>query len=190
MDLDFVTVVSGLPRSGTSMMMQALEAGGIPVITEHIRESDEDNPKGYYEFEPVKQTKTDSSWVSEAVGKVVKMVYRLLYDLPGGFEYRIVFMRRNIDEIMLSQKTMLERSGKKGADASTEKMVELFTRELEKVDKWIAEQDNFSMISVDYGEMIESAESQCQRVNEFLGGKLNADKMLSVVDPSLYRNRK
>ena len=190
MDSDFVTVVSGLPRSGTSMMMQALEMGGMSVLTDHIRASDEDNPKGYYEFELVKKTKTDSSWVSDSVGKAVKMVYRLLYDLPKDYEYRVIFMRRNIDEILLSQETMLKRTGQKGADISGEKLAELFKRELEKVDKWIAEQDNFSIISVNYQEMVESPLSQCQRVNEFLTGNLDVDKMLSVVDPSLYRNRK
>ncbi|MFC1739359.1 sulfotransferase family protein [Planctomycetota bacterium] len=190
MDFDFVTVVSGLPRSGTSMMMQALEAGGMPVLTDHIRAGDEDNPRGYYEFELVKKTKTDASWVSDAVGKAVKMVYRLLYDLPEDYEYRVIFMRRNIDEIMLSQKIMLERTGKKGANISSEELAELFKRDLEKVDKWIAEQNNFSIISVNYKEMVESPLTQCQRVNEFLTGNLDVDKMLSVVDTSLYRNRK
>jgi hypothetical protein len=190
MDLDFVTVVSGLPRSGTSMMMQVLEAGGMPMLTDHIRKSDEDNPKGYYEFEPVKKTSEDSSWVPDAVGKVIKMVYRLLYDLPGDYKYRVVFMRRNIEEILVSQDKMLERSGQKGADISNEKLAELFKTDLEKVDKWIAEQDNFSVISVNYKQMIESPEDECQRVNNFLSGILDVDKMLSVVDPSLYRNRK
>jgi hypothetical protein len=190
MSLDFITVVSGLPRSGTSMMMQALEAGGMPVLTDHIRKSDEDNPKGYYEFEPVKKTKTDSSWVPEAVGKVVKMVYRLLYDLPEGYEYRVVFMRRNIEEILLSQNIMLERSGQNSNDVSTEKLAEMFKRDLEKIESWISNQGNFSIISVDYKEMIESPIAQSQRVNGFLGGELDIEKMSLVVDPSLYRNRK
>jgi hypothetical protein len=187
---DFVTVVSGLPRSGTSMMMQALEAGGMLVLTDNIRMSDEDNPKGYYEFEPVKRTKTDPSWLPGAVGKAVKMVYRLLYDLPGDYEYRVIFMRRNIDEILLSQNIMLERSQQKGAEVSNEKLAEMFKKDLKKVHEWAASQDNFSLISVHYKEMIESPATQCQRVNEFLGDRLEVDKMLLVVDASLYRNRK
>ncbi|MHC4293732.1 MAG: sulfotransferase family protein, partial [Planctomycetota bacterium] len=159
-------------------------------VTDHIRKSDEDNPKGYYEFEPVKRTNEDPSWIAGAVGKVVKMVYRLLYDLPADHKYRVVFMRRNIEEILVSQDKMLERSGQKGADISNEKLAKLFKTDLEKVDKWIAAQDNFSVISVNYGQMIKSPMAECQRVNDFLSEILDVDKMLSVVDPSLYRNRK
>ena len=104
----FVTIVSGLPRSGTSMMMQAIAAGGIPALTDGFRAADVDNPRGYYEFEPVKKTREDASWLDRAGGKVVKMVYRLLYDLPAeGYEYRVVFMRRDIREVLASQKKML-----------------------------------------------------------------------------------
>src|SRR5574337_153211 len=100
---DVITIVSGLPRSGTSMMMQMLHRGGIPAVTDEIRSADEDNPKGYYEFEPVKKTKEDASWLARAGGKVVKMVYRLLYDLPGDYAYHVVFMRRNLREVIASQ---------------------------------------------------------------------------------------
>lgn len=118
--IDFITVVSGLPRSGTSMMMQILEAGSMPILTDYIRKSDEDNPQGYYEFEPVKKNKDDPSWVSDGTGKAVKMVYRLLYDLPKDFEYRVIFMRRIIDEVLISQAKMLKRNAKKGTDISDE----------------------------------------------------------------------
>ena len=190
MNSDFVTIVSGLPRSGTSMMMQALKAGGMSVLTDNMRKSDEDNPKGYYEFESVKKTKADPSWVSDAVGKSVKMVYRLLYDLPKGYEYRVILMRRNLDEILLSQKIMLERSGQQGSGISDKKLAELFKTDIEKFDEWIDNQDNFSVFPVHYKEMIESPIDQCQRVNEFLDGKLDVEKMISAVDTSLYRNRK
>jgi len=190
MECNFITIVSGLPRSGTSMMMQALQAGGMPVLTDDIRKSDIENPKGYYEFEPVKKTKDDPSWVPQAVGKVVKMVYRLLYDLPKDYEYRVIFMDRNIDEIMVSQRTMLERSGKKGADIDDEKLALLLKEELEKVYKWVKEQDNFSMIKVGYKDMVQDPPSQCALVNEFLGNPLDTDKMASVTDASLYRNRR
>ena len=91
-ETESVTVVSGLPRSGTSMMMRILEAGGMDVLTDQIRTADVDNPRGYYEFEPVKKTKDDPSWIPEAAGKAVKMVYQLLYDLPDGFHYQILMM--------------------------------------------------------------------------------------------------
>lgn len=187
--LPFITIVSGLPRSGTSMMMQVIEAGGIPALTDHLRAKDEDNPQGYYEFEPVKKTKEDPSWVPGARGKVVKMVYRLLYDLPDDYEYRVIFMRRNTDEVLTSQKKMLQRSGKQGAAVSDEKLKELFLAELEKFDRWIATRKNFSILSIDYSDMVASPGTQCKRINEFLGGVLDCDRAAAAVDPSLYRNR-
>ena len=185
----FITIVSGLPRSGTSMMMQVIEAGGVPALTDNLRTRDEDNPQGYYEFEPVKKTKEDPSWVPGARGKVVKMVYRLLYDLPGDQEYRVIFMRRNIDEVLASQKIMLQRSGKQGAAISDERLKELFVGELEKFEHWIATRKNFSILSVDYSDMVASPGTQCKRINEFLGGILDCDRAAAAVDPSLYRNR-
>jgi hypothetical protein len=185
----FITIVSGLPRSGTSMMMQVIEAGGVPALTDNLRTRDEDNPQGYYEFEPVKKTKEDPSWVPGARGKVVKMVYRLLYDLPGDQEYRVIFMRRNIDEVLASQKIMLQRSGKQGAAISDERLKELFVGELEKFEHWIATRKNFSILSVEYSDMVASPGTQCKRINEFLGGVLDCDRAAAAVDPSLYRNR-
>ena len=110
-----IVVVSGLPRSGTSLMMQMLDRGGIPALIDHERGADVDNPRGYYEFEAVKRTKDDSAWVSEAKGKVVKMVSSLLYDLPDTAKYRVVFQRRNFDEMLDSQVKMLKRLGKPSA---------------------------------------------------------------------------
>lgn len=187
--LPFITIVSGLPRSGTSMMMQVIEAGGIPALTDNLRTKDEDNPQGYYEFEPVKKTREDPAWVPGARGKVVKMVYRLLYDLPADHEYRVIFMRRNIDEVLASQKKMLQRSGKQGAAISDEKLKELFMAELDKFNRWIAAQPNFSIIEVDYSDMVASPATQCKRINGFLGGVLDGDRAAAAVDPSLYRNR-
>ena len=189
MKLPFITIVSGLPRSGTSMMMQAIEAGGIPALTDNIRKKDEDNPKGYYEFELAKKAKDDPSWVPGARGKVVKMVYALLYDLPEEYEYCVIFMRRDINEVLVSQKIMLQRSGKQGASISDEKLAELFKAQLEKFDHWIVERKNFSILSVDYKDMITSPKSQCERINNFLGGILDIEASVAAVDPSLYRNR-
>ena len=189
MDVPFITIVSGLPRSGTSMMMQAIEAGGIPALADHIREKDEDNPKGYYEFEPVKKTKDDPSWVPGARGKVVKMVYSLLYDLPETYEYRVIFMRRNMDEVLASQKKMLERSGKQGASVSDEKLSELFAAQLAKFDRWVESRNNLALLSINYKDMIASPKVECEKIGEFLGGALDTDAAAAAVDPSLYRNR-
>ena len=186
---DYVILVSGLPRTGTSMMMKAIHAGGIEPIVDNIRKADEDNPKGYYEFEPVKKTKEDASWLNDASGKVAKMVYRLLYDLPAEFQYRVVFMRRDIKEVLASQNKMLERSGKSGGGISDEQMEALFAAELAKCEKWLTEQPNFSVLSVVHRDMINDAATQVQKINDFLDGGLDTEAMASTVDPALYRNR-
>ncbi len=164
----YVIIVSGLPRSGTSMMMKAIHAGGIEPLVDHVRKADEDNPKGYYEFEPVKQTKHDASWLQRAAGKVVKMVYRLLYDLPAGYDYRIIFMRRDLAEVLASQKKMLERSGKAGGGLAEEKMALLFKAELSNCEKWLDEQSNFKVLYINHRDMINNPLMECQNINAFL----------------------
>ncbi len=171
------------------MMMQVIEAGGIPALTDNVRKRDEDNPRGYYEFEPVKRTKKDPSWVAGARGKVVKMVYRLVYDLPNGYEYRVIFMQRNIDEVLASQKIMLERLGRQGATIGDEKLKELFTAELTTFNRWISNHSNFSICTVNYRAMITSPIAECERINAFLGGILNVKAAAAAVQPDLYRNR-
>jgi hypothetical protein len=189
MSPDFITIVSGLPRSGTSMMMQVLEAGGLAVLTDNLRKQDADNPRGYYEYEPVKQTKQDPSWVPGACGKVVKVIYSLLYDLPSGFDYRVIFMQRNLDEVLASQKTMLERSNTEGANVTDEKLTEVFTRQLAKFDDWIATRKEFRILRVNHRDMITAPMVQCERINGLLDGILDLEKAVSAVDPSLYRKR-
>ena len=189
MDRTFVTIVSGLPRSGTSMMMQMLVAGGLEPMTDQIREANVDNPKGYYELEAVKKTKDDASWLAEAGGKVVKMIYRLVYDLPGEREFRVVFMRRDVTEVLASQAKMLARRGEDGAKIPPEKMATLFEGELAKFDAWIDEQDNFSILRIDYAAAVKDPLAQAERVSSFLGGDLDAVAMAASIDPDLYRNQ-
>jgi hypothetical protein len=186
---EFLTVVSGLPRSGTSMMMRMLEQGGLDVLTDHVRTPDDDNPNGYYEFEAVKQTKEDASWLEASEGKAVKMVYRLLYDLPADRSYRVLFMRRELEEILASQKVMLQRHGM--ADGVSEaQMSALFRAEINAFYKWVRQQKHIELIDVDYNRMVADSRREIARVNEFLGGVLDEAAMASVVDESLYRNRK
>lgn len=186
----YVTIVSGLPRSGTSMMMRMLSEGGLPPLIDNVRKADEDNPEGYYEFEPVKQTKKDAAWLQHAGGKVVKMVYRLLYDLPAGHQYRVLFMRRRLEEVIKSQEVMLERKGKTGGDMSDEKLIGIFRDEIAKCDEWVKKQPHFSMLMVDYNEIVQSPEPCVDRIHAFLGGGLDRDRMLAVVNPKLYRQRR
>lgn len=186
---DYVIIISGLPRSGTSMMMKAIHAGGIEPMIDHLRKPDEDNPKGYYEFEPVKKTKEDASWLKKASGKVVKMVYRLLYDLPAEYQYRVIFMQRDMKEVLASQNKMLERSGKTGGGISDEQMEQLFAGELAKCEKWLTEQPNFKMLYINHRDMINDGLAQAQKINDFLDGGMDKDAMAATVDPTLYRNR-
>jgi hypothetical protein len=187
---NFLTIVSGLPRSGTSMMMRMMETGGLPVMIDLIREADDDNPNGYYEFEAVKHTKEDPTWLDDSDGKVVKMVYRLLYDLPEDRTYYVLFMGRHLDEVLASQRVMLERHGN-GADGITDaQMRAMFQAEIDKFFKWIADRPCFKMIRVDYNNLLADPRAELTKVNEFLGGGLDVEAMAASVDPSLYRNRK
>jgi hypothetical protein len=170
-------------------MMQVLEAGGMPILTDGVRCADEDNPRGYYEFEPVKNTARDSRWLAQATGKAVKMVYRLLRDLPREYEYRVIFMRRKVDEVLVSQKIMLTRSNRDGSDVPDERMAAIFEKDVAATCHWIEAQDNFRLLAVDYGEMIRSPLPECQRISGFLGGGFDAARMASAVDPALYRNK-
>ena len=189
MDSEPITIVSGLPRSGTSMMMKMLEAGGVQVLTDRIRTADEDNPKGYYEFERVKQIETDKAWLPEAQGKAVKMVGALLRHLPSDYVYNIVFMRRHIEEILASQRQMLIRRGEPTDRVSDERMAKLFQRHLDQLEAWLAEQPNMEVLYVHYSDILAEPVEQAVRVNQFLGGNLDQDKMAAIVDPSLYRQR-
>jgi hypothetical protein len=170
------------------MMMRMLEMGGLPVLTDHVRTADDDNPNGYYEFEAVKQTKEDDSWLQDSEGKAVKMVYRLLYDLPKDRSYKVLFMRRKMEEVLASQKVMLQRHGM--ADGvSEEQMAALFKAEIDSFYKWLAAQRHIELIDVDYNRMQQDTRGEVARVNQFLGGTLDEQAMARVVDQSLYRNR-
>ena len=186
-----VTIVSGLPRSGTSMMMKMLEAGGIPPLTDKVRTADDDNPKGYYEFERVKQMdKGDTDWMADAQGKTVKVISQLLRYLPAEYEYKVIFMRRNMSEILASQKKMLINRGEDPDQASDEEISALFEKHLNSVMDWMAAQPNVSVIYIHYSDMLANPVPQAAQLNEFLGGSMNTEAMSEVVDLNLYRNRK
>jgi len=184
-----ITIVSGLPRSGTSLAMQMLAAGGLQLLTDGLRKPDEDNRLGFYELEAVKKTKSDASWLAGASGKVVKVVYRLLYDLPPEWHYRVVFLQRQMEEVLASQKLMLQRHGREtGAD--DEAMMRVFHKELAKVQEWLRGQPNFSVLNVDYNQLVIAPRVAAAEINEFLGGGLNIEAMAAAVDPTQYRQRR
>jgi len=180
-----ITIVSGLPRSGTSMMMQMLTAGGIEVLSDFIREPDSNNPKGYYEYEKVKNLAKDNTWLNEAEGKVVKIISQLLQFLPAEFEYDVIFMDRDLDEILRSQQIMLG----KDPDVYPTAIANAFTKELQKVDAWAKAQPGVRLRHVNYKDVIENPILIAHEINEFLSDRLDVEKMIDAVEPDLYRNR-
>lgn len=188
---DHIIVVSGLPRSGTSMMMKMLEAGGLPILTDNLREADANNPKGYYEFERVKELPNgDHGWVPEAGGKVVKIVTGLIMHLPSDARYKVIFMQRAMKEVLSSQKKMLGRLGKEDDKVEDEKMKKIYQEHLKQVNAWIAKQPNIEVLYVNYNTMLGSPLESLQKIREFLGGDMDVNVMAAVVDKELYRERK
>jgi hypothetical protein len=186
-----IVIVSGLPRSGTSMMMKMLDAAGIPIMTDQVRTADVDNPKGYFEFERVKDLEKDPdrSWVQGARGKALKVISWLLKDLPDDNAYQIVFMRRDIDEVLASQNKMLEHRGEENtADDAT--MAEAYRNHLASVRIMAKKKPNWSLIEIRYDEAIREPAKVAKQVNAFLGGRYDERRMLEAVDEKLYRNRR
>jgi hypothetical protein len=171
------------------MMMHMLEVGGIPVLIDNIRKADVHNPDGYYEFEPVKRLGKDASWMANARGKAVKIVYRLLYELPTEHEYRVIFMKRKLEEVLASQQEMLQGLNEKGGVLDDAQLAILFRRELQMLDEWIRAQKNIGILYVSYNDMVREPTSLVGEVGCFLGRGLDLGAMARVVDFRLYRQR-
>ena len=184
-----ITIVSGLPRSGTSLMMQMLDAGGLPVLSDGERKADTDNPKGYLEWERIKQLPKDPSLIAEAEGKVVKVISQLILSLTTGHDYRIVFMQRPLPEVLKSQDEMLRRRG--NADAITDNSVfeEAFQRHLIEVNQWLASKPNVQVLRVHYHRILREPKAVAEEVAAFLKVPLDVAAMAAQVDGTLYRNR-
>ena len=183
-----ITIVSGLPRSGTSLMMQMLEKGGMQVATDGRRQADEDNPRGYYEVEDVKRLQTDASWIPEMRGQALKVISQLLFSLPSTEKYQVLFMQRDLEEVLASQAAMLARSGKAGA-GSVEMLRKAFTAHLQKLESWLPQQEHIELLRLPYAEVVSEPEQAAEQVAGFLGVELNTEAMASAVDVGLYRNR-
>jgi hypothetical protein len=189
MQSEFITIVSGLPRSITSLMMQMLAAGGLPPLTDNLRAADESNLRGYFEFEPVKRLRSDRSWLNQARGHAVKIIHVLVRELPvdGQFHYRLLLMKRPIEEILASQRAMLERQGKASADDAT--LAKIFRSQLEQLEQWLAAQSAFSFLAVDYHRVLKEPLDVAREVHAFLHQNLNLEAMAAAVDPALYHQR-
>lgn len=186
---EFITIVSGLPRSGTSMLMKMLEAGGLKPLTDEIRKADTDNPKGYYEFERVKKLETDKAWLPEARGRVVKIISMLLQHLPPDYAYKVIFIRRDIREVLASQRQMLIRRGEAPDKVSDDEMAVMYESHLRRVENWLASQPAFQVLYLNHRDIMTDPAGAARTVNRFLGGQLDEKQMTAVVDEGLYRQR-
>jgi predicted AlkP superfamily phosphohydrolase/phosphomutase/tetratricopeptide (TPR) repeat protein len=186
---EVITVVSGLPRSGTSMMMQMLASGGLEPYTDAAREPDEDNPRGYYEHKKATELARDTGWVHEARGKVVKIVAQLLPFLPTDEKYHIVFMKRDLREVIASQRTMLERLGRSGAEIEDDRLMSTLARQVDSVMQWIGTSGCARIRQVDYADAVADPSAVASAVAPFVAGGLDAAKMAGAVDPSLRRQK-
>jgi len=186
-----VVIVSGLPRSGTSMAMKMLEAGGMELVVDNIRTADEDNPKGYYEDERVKDLSEmeDISWLKEARGKVIKIVSSLLNHLPESNTYKVVFMRRNLHEVLASQTKMLDRRDEESHTEDAD-LLSMYEAHLAKVEFQLRFRSNFETLYVDFSDAIRDPATHVRRIADFVGGDLDVERMAEAVDGSLYRNRR
>jgi hypothetical protein len=187
-----IVVVSGLPRSGTSMAMKMLQAGGLEVVTDGLRAADESNPKGYFELEAVKELDKngDTAWLKDARGKAVKIISFLLTWLPEEHDYRVIFMQRDLHEVLASQNKMLvQRAETPGTAAEDERMRQHYEAHLTKVHRFLSSRSCFSVLRLDYRSALERPRDEAQRINEFIGGGLDVNRMAEVGDPTLYRNR-
>lgn len=184
-----IILVSGLPRSGTSLMMQMLQAGGLDLLMDEHRPADPDNPRGYYEYEPVKALGRDNSWLPRVEGKAVKVVSALLTYLPAGLNYQIILMQRPMAEVLASQKQMLQRLGRQGSTADDQTLGKIFGRQLAETENWLARQAHITVLSVNYRDVLQDPESSASLVARFIGLPLNIAEMAAVVDPTLYRQR-
>ena len=173
------------------MLMGMLSAGGLELVSDGIRTADEDNPKGYYELEQVKELDKagDTSWLADASGKGVKIISFLLQHLPDDYRYKIIFMRRSLPEVLASQRKMLERRGETPGDADDEEMAQLFTAHLDKVKNQLAARSNCEVLYIDHRDAVQSPAAVASQINNFLDDRLDVDAMTRVVDQQLYRNR-
>jgi len=186
-----VVVVSGLPRSGTSMMMRMLQAGGMPTLTDEARGADESNPHGYFEFSPTKDvgTAADTRWLDEARGKAVKLVSPLLEHLPSGYDYRIILMQRDLREVITSQNVMLARRGEPASQMPDDELLAAYQKHLQAIRRSIAARSDMSSIEVTYADALAHPLEQARRICAFVERPLDEARMAEAVDRNLYRNK-
>jgi len=183
-----ITIVSGLPRSGTSLMMQMLEAGGMPLLTDRERKPDIDNPRGYCEWEPIKLLPKEPNRIDEAEGKAVKVITQLLLSLPPGRSYKLIFMERPLPEVLASQDEMLKRRGPTDS-VDPALLASAFRNHMKEVVAWLEQREDIPVCRMGYRKVLSDPSGSAKTVRDFLDLELNVEAMALAVDPSLYRNR-
>jgi len=168
--------------------MQMLYAGGHPILADDKRAPNEDNPRGYFEYQPVRATARDVSWVGDAQGKAVKVIYLLIEHLPRNYFYRVILMHRDLSEVVASQAAMLARKGAAAA-ATPERLASIYDSQMAGVKRLLRSAPCFEAIEVGFASCIAEPRNTAREVNRFLGGSLDEIAMSHAVDPSLYRNR-
>ena len=184
-----IIIVSGLPRSGTSLMMQMLAAGGLPVLSDGERKADEDNPRGYYEWERIKLLPRDPACIAEAEGKVVKVISQLLFTLPRGRDYRIIFMERPLAEVVASQAEMIQRRGTTGPALGQAVLLAGLQAHLNQVQAWLKASSHIPVQRVAYHELLGNPSGTSEALATFLQRPLDTAAMAGQVDTALYRHR-
>jgi len=169
--------------------MQMLAAGGMQVLTDGQRTADQHNPRGYFELEAVKHTRTDHYWLAQAEGKAVKVVHLLLPHLPVDREYRVIFMQRDLTEVIASQHVMLKQQGRPAATLPDSRLAAIFEKQLADVLQWLTQNPNFRVLHLRHQDVIVMPLTAAQQIATFLGGDLDPKRMAAAVEPKLYRQR-
>jgi LPS sulfotransferase NodH len=184
----FVTIVTGVPRSGTSLLMQVLAAGGLPPLADDARPPDADNPRGYFEWQPAKRLPAQSGWLAEAQGRAVKVVHALVPALPEGFAYRLILVRRAFAEVLASQERMLARRGETSPPLPPSRLAAIFEAQLAEVAAFARER-GAPLLEVSHARLLAEPGGACAEIAAFLGGGLDAAAMVRAVEPALHRQR-
>jgi hypothetical protein len=174
------------------MMMQMLHAGGLQIATDAVRTADESNPKGYFELEAVKELDKGAppGWLPGARGKAVKVVSSLLRWLPESYDYQVIFMQRNLDEVIASQDRMLAQRGVPQDASEHDRIRQLYQAHVEETLRLLRRRRCFSTLVVDYGETLAHPERIARRLDRFLAAQLDVNRAAAAADPALYRNRR
>jgi hypothetical protein len=169
--------------------MQMLVAGGLPALCDDLRAPDADNPRGYFEFEPAKRLARDAAWLPRAQGRALKLAHTLIQALPPGLPYRVLLVRRRLDEVLASQRVMLARRGEAPVPGEDERLRAALEHQLARLERELTGRADVVWLALEHAEMLREPALAAARINHFFGGALDAAAMAASVDPALHRQR-